>query len=198
MKKFLVLFSIISVISLGDSKAQKTTFMAEEQNAISLNSINPTAFVWASHYYKNSNWGTFAFALVAPAWGELLVGPNYTFVLDSASILEVGAGIGMEIDPLPVRGMAYLFYQYDPNKAWRGRVQSLLDAEYGSTGYWYLGYVTYNPTQHFGFGAHAQFGTVAGLRLQTTPIPQFLAYGVGGWNIEGGQPGFLVGLRGYF
>lgn len=189
----------MNILMVSVTNAQSSVFTTEQQNAISFSEVKPSGFFFGSHTFSSkSNFGMFEFALIGQTWGEIIVGPNYTFVPNENTIIETGIGFGLEVYDLPFRGMAYVFTQYNPNKSWKGRVQSLVSFEYGGSGYWYLGYVTYHPIQHFGLGIHVQAGVVAGLRLQVTPISKLMIHATSGWNIEGNQPGFLVGIRGMF
>lgn len=178
--------------------AQTTKFSVNELNIISPTSIKPVGMIWVSHYFKESKFGLFSTGLANPTWGQLHVGANYTFSLGESSILEIGLGAGLETHPQPFRGMTYAFFQYNPKNSWKGRVQSMVDIEYGGSGVWYLGFATYNPTAHLGVGIHSQYGASTGVRLQVVPFKNIMLWGVGGWNLEAGTPGFIVGMRGMF
>lgn len=195
MKKIIVLLLIIaSTASFG-----QTYFFAEQQNYCNKNSVSPTAFIWASKYWQGSRVGAFVFALTSPTYGEFLIGPNYTFRGNTAQkFIEVGVAGGFDSKP---RGAAYLFFNANPDSTGKkqiGKCQGLLNAEYGGTGYWYLGFVTYNVTNKIGLGIHAQsYNGVWGPRLQFQ-TGGLMLYVTAGQNLELKEKAILAALRYYF
>ncbi|HRH25038.1 MAG TPA: hypothetical protein PLQ20_01735 [Candidatus Paceibacterota bacterium] len=180
-------------------KGQTTSFFVEQQNYFNKKSVSPSAFIWADKSYKD-NGGVFVFALANQNWGEILIGPKYTIKSkkNQNRFLEIGAGLGIETDKKPLRGTAYYFFNTSPTKERKGTIQSLGFVEYGGSGYWYLWFGTYNISNSVAIGIHAQsFNGVLGPRLQFQK-GSFMAYVVGGKNLELKECGGVAGLRYYF
>lgn len=191
---YLLVLIIFPVVSM----AQKN-FFAEIQNYSDKENHSPTAFIWASKYWKNSKFGTFIFALNSPGYGEFLVGPSYTLSSrNPQKFVEFGIAGGFDSE---LRTSAYIFFNANPdssglnnNRKWQG----LLNVEYGKTGYWYLGFVTYGITNRFSIGCHAQsFTGVWGPRLQFQR-QDLMTYVTIGRNLEKRWNGALGGVRYYF
>jgi len=199
MKKNIVAVGILLAF-VTTAKAQ-TSFFAETQSYMSQKNYSPFEFIWANKYFDSSKWGVFLFASATNTWGELYLGPNFTFKSKSKpqNFLEIGAGFGIETDPLPYRGACYAFFNLQPNALKnKGKVQGLLNAEYGGSGYWYLGFITKNITEKVAIGIHAQaFTGVWGLRFQYQP-GYFMFYVVPGYSLERNEFGAVVALRCYF
>lgn len=157
-------------------------------------SLYPQAWVWGSKTYKDSNWGISSFVLVGKAWGELLVGPSYTFK-GNRGFTEIGTQVGLETYPSsPYRGSLYIFHKTPGDENGRHELTYLAFGEYGGSGQWHTGFVNYNVTKRFGVGALAQYGTVYGPRLQIN-VPNGFIYLSGGQDLENDAPGAMIGIR---
>lgn len=199
MEKISKVLSFTIFIFISSATFAQTSFFAEEQNYCTKNSISPTAFIRASKYWNGTKVGAFVFALVSPAYGEFLAGPNYTFSgKNPQKFIEVGIAGGFDSKP---RGAAYLFFNANPDptgKSNKEKLQGLFNVEYGGTGYWYLGFVTYNVTNKVAIGAHAQsYNGVWGPRLQFQ-TGGLLLYITAGRNLENKENGALAAARYYF
>ncbi len=177
----------------------QTSFFGEIQNYTDNKTNSPTAFIWASKYWSGSKFGAFVFALNSPNYGEFLIGPSYTFSnANPQRFIEIGIAGGFDSKP---RTSAYLFFNANPDSTGirnKGKWQGLLNVEYGKTGYWYLGFVTYNISNTFAIGCHAQsFNGVWGPRFQFQKSG-FMVYTTAGYNLESQKNGVLGGLRYYF
>src|SRR3989338_6581641 len=188
---------IFEIICLGllafTSNAQSTSFSLEGQNTLSLHNGSFSGIAFMGHSFKNTRVGLFGFGLVSKNFNEMFVGPTYLFSLDENSILEIGTGIGIEnYKQQPIRCMTYVYIESNPLKMNKHKLQCLFDTEYLGSGPWYLAYATYNVTNHFGIGIHAQQNVVQGMRFQVYPISWLMVYGVAGWNFEANDMGFMA------
>lgn len=185
-----ILFCVVSVNA-------QTSWMVEAQVAVSPENeqpIYPQPWIWGARSFKDTPWGVGCFALVGRSWGELLIGPSYTFG-HKTGFTEIGIQGGIEtFEKSPLRSMAYVFHQKTGEQDGRGQFSMLLIGEYGGSGWWHIGFVNYNFTKSIGLGLIAQHSTVYGPRLQVNIPSGFVWFGVG-QDIENNKPGGVVGLR---
>ncbi|MEZ4103406.1 MAG: hypothetical protein R3B55_02535 [Candidatus Paceibacterota bacterium] len=171
--------------------------MVEAQVAISPEQEKPIyaqPWIWGSKNFKDSPWGIGCFALAGEAWGEILIGPSYTFK-GKKGFTEIGTQVGIETyNASPYRGMSYVFHKTPGKDDGLHDFSYLAVVEYGGSGHWHLGFLNYNITKSFGLGFVSQYGTVTGPRLQINIPSGFIWIGAGS-DIENKASGGAVGLR---
>lgn len=199
----IIISCLLVLILMSIKTSAQTSFFAESQSYASKSIYSPFEFVWANKYFDSTNWGIFLFAAATNRWGELYMGPSYTFksIKNPQSFLEVGAGFGIESADRPHREAVYAFFNLNPDssgKKNKGKVVGLLNAEYGGSGYWYLGFVVKSISEKIAIGVHAQsFTGVWGPRFQYQPSSLML-YVVPGYSLERKEYGVTAAVRYYF
>ena len=182
----------------GNLSAQTTSWMVEAQVVVSPEEEKPVyaqPWVWGSKKFKDSPWGIGCFASQREYWGEILVGPSYTFKPDGKVSLEIGTQIGIETyDPLPYCGLVYTFCKIKGKEGGLHDFTYLLAAEYAGSNPWTLVLANYNITRRFGIGVIAQYEAVIGPRLQIN-IPSGCIWMAGGRDVDNYAPGGAFGLR---
>lgn len=164
------------------------SFWVESQNKYGLKTgFSPLLSNWNFKQYQ-SGFGVWNFNLVSPTWSEALVGPMYGSKIGGL-YLEGGVGGGFETNKKPLRGGAYLFGDHD--KYW-----FLVDAEYGGSGHWYLGFLERKFKNGFRLGLHAQEFAPHGLRIgyKFSKIPIYL-YTVSGYDPQNTDASFIFSIR---
>ena len=187
MKKLFFLCLMCLLVQTG--VAQTSTWI-DFQNTYGLKTgYDPVLMNWNFHQYK-SGWGVWNFNGISPKSAEALVGPMYGKNIGKL-YLEGGFGVGIEFNKKPLRGTGYIFGEH--TKYW-----FLLDAEYGGSGEWYLGFWEYKfkPEHGLRLGIHAQefapHGLRVGYRFKNLPI---YLYSVEGYDPQNKQPSFLFSIR---
>jgi hypothetical protein len=179
-------------------KAQSVTAFAENMNVYHQGETSPNVFMQANKYYKDSHYGMFTYALAGQYYGEAVAGPTYTLSLGKRIMTEIGIGIGLETANQPLRYAAYTYAEYKldtTSSSNKGKLSFLINGEIGGSGYWYVGFISYNVSNRLSLGVHAQYGAACGPRLQLTLPGNLLIWATAGYDLENQKPGAVSGLR---
>lgn len=147
--------------------------------------IDVNAEVFFSHP-SSARRGYFLFAQGAEEdYGQVYGGPTFS----PEPWLHLGAGIGVENDPNPLRLASFLFAE-------RGRHSLLVVNENGGTGPWYKVEAMTRLEDHVSLGLHVQRGVGAGPRLAVTfPSTSMSLWAAPMYDWEEEEVNGLFGLR---
>lgn len=197
MRRIITIIAVVIAI-FPAVKAQSVTAFVEDMNVYHRGETSPNVFMQANKYYKDSPYGVFAYALAGQYYGEAVAGPTYTLNFGKRAFTEIGIGVGLETCDKPFRYAGYAYAEYKCDTASRsnkGKLSFLINGERSYSGWWYVGFISYNVSNRLGLGIHAQYGAACGPRLQLTLPGNLLIWATAGYDLENQKPGAISGLR---
>jgi hypothetical protein len=126
MKLIRILLLAILASCLPQAAHAQTSFWVENQTAFLHGDVAPQIDIYVTKKVTKET-SVFLWSLVSKSWGENIIGLN----LDPADWIEIGAGVGIEANPSPLRGFVQLW-------AGKSRASLYLCGEDGGSGTWYM------------------------------------------------------------